>query len=386
MKHFSWITLLLLLSRGTLLSASGANDSPSAISPFSIPSTRNLALGGPHVAYTDDINSLFINPAALRTVKQFSAAEVSLGAYGDSLRLMDIINHMDDAGKLADTLSRFIDKSPGGTPLGVDLRGPIAVGRIKNGWGWGLFDRVYGGAQVIGKNVQVWGSADLVFTLGYAFRVVDRGVHTVDVGILGKAFNRLEVNSGRISLTELVLNNDILNERLNFAPFTIGSGLDLGVQYRLADNFTVGLTINDLVSTGHVFFWDLGLSPAAGPAPGAYMGYIEPAVNLGVSCKLIDTPLLTWAVMADYKNLGNLFWQKHYESRNGWLNVSLGTELILFRRIAFRAGMNEMLPAVGMGLDLAAFKLDAAFYGKELSSEPGGLSTYAMDLGVLFRY
>jgi hypothetical protein len=48
--------------------------------------------------------------------------------------------------------------------------------------------------------------------------------------------------------------------------------------------------------------------------------------------------------------------------------------------------MNEMLPTVGIGLDLVVFKVDAAFYGKELGNEPGRLSTYAVDVGLLFRY
>jgi hypothetical protein len=48
--------------------------------------------------------------------------------------------------------------------------------------------------------------------------------------------------------------------------------------------------------------------------------------------------------------------------------------------------MNDMLPALGIGFDLVICKLDFAYYGKELGKEPGKLSTYALDLGLLFRY
>ncbi|MFP3090622.1 hypothetical protein LQZ21_09885 [Treponema sp. TIM-1] len=386
MKQLSYIAALLAVYlSGTPLFASGVNETRE-ISPFFIPSTRNLALGGPHVAYTEDINSLFINPAVFGTVKQLSAAELSLGIYGDSLGLMDIMKNINDANKLADTFSHFITRSNGNIPLGFDLRGPIAIGSIKNGWGWGVFDRFYGGTQVTGKSIRAWSKADFMFNLGYSMRVMDVGVHTIDVGIVAKLFNRLEINSGQIPLTELLFNDNALMAGFNFAPFTVGTGMDMGLQYRLIDNFTVGLTVNDLFSLAYVTFQDLNLYSHSDSPPAGYFGYVEPTVNLGVSYKIFDNPLLSWAVMADYRDFAGLFWQQDYTVRNGWLNLSLGTELTLFKRLALRAGMNDMLPSVGVGFDLVIFKLDAAFYGKELSNEPGGLSTYAMDLGLLFRY
>jgi hypothetical protein len=386
MRHFTCIAVLAaVFFSGSALFASGASETR-GISPFSLPSSRNLALGGPHAAYTDDMNSLFINPAALRTIKQLSAAELSLGIYGDSMGLIDVLKNVNDTDKLADTLSHFITKSNGAIPLGFDMRGPIAFGRIKNGWGWGVFDRYYGGAQVTGKNIQAWNKAELMFTMGHAFRIVDIGVHTLDAGAVGKVFTRMEINSGPVSLTELISGNDILKDRFNYAPFTLGTGIDVGFQYRLVDNFTAALTVNDFFSLAYVTFFDLKLHSHTGSPPAPYMGFIEPTINLGVSYKIVDSPLIGWAVMADYKDLANLFLQNNYDVRNGWLNLSVGTELTLFKHVVLRAGMNEMLPAVGIGFDLVVFKLDAAFYGKELSNEPGGRSTYAMDVGLLFRY
>jgi hypothetical protein len=300
--------------------------------------------------------------------------------------LMDIVNNIDDTSMLVKTFSKFIDKSQGNIPLGFDARGPIAFGNIKNGWGWGVFDRVYGGAAVTGRNIQAWANADLIFDLGYSFRILEIGTHTLDVGVLGNIFGRMGVNSGRMSLFDLNDGSDALEKRFNYLPFTIGAGLNLGVQYRLIGNFTAALTVNDLFSLGYVSFNDLNLSSSAGPMPSGYLGYIKPNINLGVSYKLFDNSVLSWAIMADYRDFINLFRQDEYESRNGWLNLGVGSELTLFKHVAFRVGLNEMLPAVGIGLDLFVFKLDAAFYGKELGNEPGKMSTYAMDVGLLFRY
>ena len=389
MNRFHYfIIFLLICTGGTVLSASGLYNSDHELAPFTVPSTRNLGLGGPHVAYTDDINSLFINPAAFKNINELSVAELSLGIYGDTLGLKEFVSNMGDTSKLASTLSKFIDKSKGNIPLGFDLRGPIAFGNIKNGWGWGVFDRVYGGAAVTGsRDVEVWANADLMFDLGYSFRILEVGTHTLDVGGLGKVFGRLGVNSGRMSLVDLTDGGgDTLKNSINYAPFTIGAGLDLGLQYRLVDNFTAALTVNDVFSLGYVSFSNLNLSSSAPSAPPGYLGYIKPNINLGVSYKLFDNSFLSWAVMADYRDLINLFRQKEYDSRNAWLNLSVGSELTLFKLVAIRVGLNEMLPAVGIGFDFFVLKLDAAFYGKELGNEPGKLSTYALDVGLLFRY
>jgi hypothetical protein len=343
-------------------------------------------MGGPHVAYTDDINSLFINPGAFKTIKQVSIAELSAGAYGDVFGLTDIVKNMDDSSKLVSTFSKFIRDSEGNVPLGFDIRGPIAFGNIKNGFGWGVFNRIYGGALVKGSTIQAWGNGDMMFNLGYGFRIFERGTQTLDVGALGKIFGRMGFDTGRMSLFELDAGTDVFMARLNYAPFTIGGGLDVGLQYRLVDNFTAALAVNDLFSLGYVSYNYLDLSSAPSSAPSGYLGYIKPNINLGVSYKLFDTPLVSWAVMADYKDLINLFRQNEYDSRNGVLNLSVGTEVTLFNLLAFRLGMNEMLPAVGIGFNLFVCKLNAAFYGKELGNEPGQMSTYAMDVGLLFRY
>ncbi|MDR2363531.1 MAG: hypothetical protein LBD65_03865, partial [Spirochaetaceae bacterium] len=282
MNRFQYFIIFLLIGTGgTVLSGSGLYNSDHELAPFTVPSTRNLGLGGPHVAYTDDINSLFINPAAFKNINELSVAELSFGVYGDTLGLGEVINTIGDTSKLVSTFSKFIDKSNGNIPLGFDFRGPVAFGNIKNGWGWGVFDRIYGGAAVTGKNIEVWANADLMFDLGYSFRVLEIGIHTLDMGATGKVFGRLGVNSGQMSLFDLADGGDILKSRINYAPFTIGGGLDLGLQYRLVKNFTAALSVNDLFSLGYVSFNDLNLNSSGGSVPPGYLGYIKPKINLG---------------------------------------------------------------------------------------------------------
>ncbi|MDR2629694.1 MAG: hypothetical protein LBC60_02100, partial [Spirochaetaceae bacterium] len=368
MKRFLYLIIffLPLFFGGKALFAAGTYACGTSLPPFSVPSARNAGMGGSHAAYTDDINSLFINPAALRTTSTFSATELSAGVYGDSRGLLRIMKAMGDTDALADALGSFVTNSNGAIPMGFDVRGPIALGNIKNGWGWGVFNRFYGGALATGRDLRIRANLDLMFNLGYAFRAVNIGVHTLDLGVMGKVYGRKTFDSGSVPLAELIAGKETLRSRFTPAPVTLGAGMDLGLQYRLAHNFTAGLVVQDFFSLGVVIPVDLNGTVTSSPYP----DNIRPTVNIGLSYKLIDNSLFTWAVMADYRDLYNLFRQRVYGSRNGWLNLSLGTELILFKHIAFRAGMNEMLPTVGIGLDLVVFKVDAAFYGKELGNEP----------------
>ena len=356
------------------------------IAPFTIPSTRNYGMGGPHTAYTDDINSLFINPAAFVTAKQLSIAEISVGTYGDIFGIMDVVRSGGD-DEMVDALLTWVENTKGNIPLGLNLRGPLAVGRVGNGWGWGAFDRVYMDMSLAGSTISLGVYGDLMFNMGYAFMVLNMGVHTVDVGAVGKFFGRVSMDTGRLRLLDMVSDVDNLQDYLTDSSLiflTLGGGIDIGAQYRFLDNLTAALVVADLFSLGYAAPLPIpGLGETSGSA---YLGYISPKINIGVSYKVFENYLVTWALMADYRDLINLFQQNDYYATNGFLNLSLGTEVILLDIFSFRAGMNQMLPAVGIGFDLKALKIDAAIYGKELGREPGKLSTYALDLGILFRY
>ena len=75
---------------------------------------------------------------------------------------------------------------------------------------------------------------------------------------------------------------------------------------------------------------------------------------------------------ADYNNIWPLITkQKTY--RNPILELSFGTEVLLFNKVlALRAGIRDMYPAAGIGLNLGKkFKTDFSVFGKELGLEPG---------------
>ena len=53
------------------------------------------------------------------------------------------------------------------------------------------------------------------------------------------------------------------------------------------------------------------------------------------------------------------------------LNLSVGMEAIIFKTIALRFGMTGPYLSAGLGLDIGAFHMSLALYGKEKGIDPG---------------
>jgi hypothetical protein len=362
-----------------------------SVSPFTFPTSRTNGFGGPHVAYTDDINALFVNPAFFRDIKQAAFAEITLGVHGDVFGLGNVVIKESqgsggfDAGRIED----FAKKSNGKIPFGVDIRGPISAGWVGKGFGIGIFDRVYADGALIGTNFRAGANADLIMNFGMSFDLLEKNRHDLKWGFITKVFGR-GVFSTKGAIIDMSEDFDSL---ITGVPIDIifGGGLDFGLKYVFADHFTLGLVTSDLISPSAILHYYVKSDESGGSSELSYgdtdfdFFAIRSLVNIGAAYQIKPFGFLNLAFMADYRDLINLF-INDYSTKNPVLNISLGIEAKFFKILALRLGMNEMLPALGLGLDFKAVKIDVAYYGKELSNEPGNLSTYALDFGLLFRY
>jgi hypothetical protein len=86
-------------------------------------------------------------------------------------------------------------------------------------------------------------------------------------------------------------------------------------------------------------------------------------------------------LLADYRDAFD-FLIYPPRATNPWLHISAGLELVLLEILTLRAGFYQCLPSGGVGIDLSLFKLNFAFYGRELSAIPGGRPIYIYMLGV----
>ena len=384
-RYFPLFFIILFFSVFPL----AADDIP----PFVMPSSRASGFGGIHVAMGDDFSSIFSNPASFAGIKkQLSVAEITVGVYGPVFELLDTA--VAEGGDVTQVINSE------NFTAGFDIGGPISVGLVNNGFGVGFFNRsvldikTVAASSFIPGFVPVPGVIDdfyimipkaweeILFVGGYSFRVLDRRNFSFDIGILGKAFYRtmLDLQANADDLYALVGDAFDMPLQTHF-----GVGLDLGLRFCIADFLSLGLVYYDVYSpalvTEYASFSDYGGSGTQSYA------VVQPRLALGVLYRFKNNFLERYisdiVLMADYRDFFDLF---KNQDRNGLLNLTLGIEITMLKILKLRAGMSEILPSGGFGIDMTFLTMDVAVRGKQMGNKPGEKTVFAFDFGLLFRY
>jgi hypothetical protein len=354
---------------------------------FEIPSAQSNGFGGPHIAYTDNVFGLLVNPAAIMRVRQRSF-------FAPSFTLLSPEKTIKLAGKLADgdfgTALEDLNNpnDPGKIPFGLGINEfPISVAWVADGFGFGVWDRVFVNANIIGTTAEATVLADLIIPIGFAFKILDTDAHDVDAGVALKLFGR-SYGHKMINAVEAIDSFDALTDDLG-APVIMGAGFDLGFMYRWNIGLSAGITFDDIFTQGGEI-----ARIGGGEKQDGY--YVPFSLNLGIAYDLKIGSL--WktapsfiantgvAVAFDWHNFDLLFETDNpYLRRNPVLGIGMGLQINLINIFKLRLGMNEMLPAFGFGFDLGPFEIDIAYYGKELGLEPGQMPTAALDLTFAIR-
>ncbi|MDR0451094.1 MAG: hypothetical protein LBH26_07490 [Treponema sp.] len=352
------------------------------MAPLSVSSTRNAARGGPHVAYTDDVYALFVNPAALQKANQWSFFELSPALIGPVFDIVNIVSS-SDPGK---ALGEFASDQKGRIPLGFELRGPLSFAYAANGLGFGVWDRIFVDTRIRGVDIEATVTADVILNYGMSFRLLDLPYHQLDAGFVVKPFVRGMAHK-EMSGLDLVDDSEILLKDFT-VPIIIGAGLDLGFMYRFSDDLALGLTVADVFTGGGA------VASAIGSKPDTFY-QVPLSLNLGLAYTLrlsrlwngAPSPLQSAyaAFMFDWRSINDSFYPDDYTKRNPCLNLGMGMEIGLFNFVKVRLGLNEMLPAFGIGLEPGPFQFNFAMYGKELGKEPGRFSTFVYDFSIAIR-
>ncbi|MDR2314311.1 MAG: hypothetical protein LBE02_07225 [Spirochaetaceae bacterium] len=348
------------------------------ISPFVMPSARAAGFGGVHAALGDDFFSLFSNPASFTGItRQFSAAEISVSIYGPVFDILDRVAANNGSADISSLIQR-----PQDFGAGIDLGGPIALGLVDRGFGFGIFNRTTVDASVRGLTIYPLFSEEVFMVGGFSFRVLEQENHFLDLGFLGKAFYR-----GVLDLSGSIIDVSEITKQASSAPYAsqFGIGLDLGIRYTFANCLTLALAGYDVYSPALVTRYAEIADRGAGGKQ--VYGTVTPRLALGVLYRIqndfLDRYISGAMVMLDYRDFIDLF---SSDPRNPVLNLSLGMEITVMEILRIRAGIADALPSVGFGLDMHVLTLDVAVRGKELGDNPWNNQVLALDLGILFRY
>jgi hypothetical protein len=347
-----------------------------------MPSARAGGFGGIHAAQGDDFSAIFSNPASFAGLeKEFSAAELTISIYGP---LFDFLNLARKASGTLDASSLVKADHLG---FGFDVGGPLALGLVDNGFGFAIFNRTTVDVEALppipSTALSVAAAEEVFLVGGYSFRVLERDIHVLDIGFLGKGFYRALV-APVTPIDDVAEMFESYSQRPVASQF--GLGLDLGIKYTYANIFTLALAGYDVFSPALVTNY-ADMSDYGGDSGVQSYATVKPRLALGLLYKIrsdrIDRHFSNFTVMLDYRDFIDLFYP---DPRNPLLNISLGAEATILQILQLRAGIADALPSFGFGIDMRVLKFDFAIRGKELGLDPWQQAVYAIDLGLLFRY
>ena len=365
--------------------------------PMVFPSARLDALGGEHAALADDISVLLSNPAAYRSAPpQFSVAELTANLNGPIFSLADMVFRLTGGTSGTSLLTDpNIQKLLTSLHTGATINGPISLGYIGNGLGFGLFNATTATFSTEGTVPTVNSEIreDLMFVAGYSFRIpIPDGWHsTLDAGFSIKTFSRVGIDWSESILSFFSLITSPSASTLYNQPMDIyvGFGLDAGALYNWNSTVSVGLVARNLYSPVQQTHWATVNDFSAGVAGTKSYG----AVPLDLSLGVVYTP--QWAFLSDYFSSPKFmldysdifdFWTHPDSASNPILHVGLGMEVTLLDILAMRVGFGDGYFSAGVGIDLAVMQFGLTMYGQELSSQPGLRPNYNLLLSSVFRF
>jgi hypothetical protein len=345
-----------------------------------MPSTRALSLGGNHAALVDDFSNAFNNPAGLAAIEPvFSVGEFSIDTISVETIAQLYINDLS-VGTIQKLIKERLD-------VALTIGGPFHFGRIKNGFGWRIFNvtrmSTYWERNEIYYLTPRF-SEEIVGNIGYGYRIMDGGEATLDAGILAKAFYRFVYMPNHVYIQEVAHILSQMKER----PFEsqMGGGIDLGLRWTTHDSFSLAVVYRDVVSPAYVtkyrdiekFMSSIMYEESA--------EFVEPLLSFGFTWRMISPEMHRWntdlILSGDYS--GVLDARTH--KRHQLLYLSAGLELRFLEVTSLRVGVSEALPRFGLGINFTRFQLDMSVGGRELGTSPGERSTWFANIAFTFRY
>ena len=363
---------------------------------MSVPSLRDAALGGEHVAFADGFETLFSNPAGLVHVDpQFSFIPLTVRLAGPVFSLSSAIAQ-GIGGDLATVLaSPSVQDLLRSIYANLSLTGPLYFGYAGSGKGFAVLNE----SDALFQNVGTAGfearlSQRLLVVAGYGLVIPlpDSWESSLSAGLGLKGFVRGDVIV-RTSLLELPALVDSAGfDLLTSSPFELisGIGIDAGLSYQWRGTIGVAVTAENLYASSATLSYDqlgefldssgdAGLPAYSTPAREVTLGFAY-TPSLGAFERYVQNLI----VLIDYRDIFD-FWMDPANTENIILKLGLGVEATLLEVLALRVGLGDGLFAAGLALNLASVTLSAAMHGSELSAEPGLRPVYNLVLGLEFR-
>jgi hypothetical protein len=345
-------------------------------------SPRTAAMGGLHCALADDGSTLFSNPAGLRSLdRDLKVSEMTLNMY-------------ESAVEIASETFSGLPGSSSDRRATFSLWGPLAFSYTGKGRGFGIFNNsnvyLHAWGQSPSANVVMEDNLVLIGARAFRLPLPERSRSTLDVGISLVTFATLrgiydfdirQLFQASANMQDMLASSGLFQRG-------VGAGLELGVLYSFSNLFSIGLAGRNLAITQTRDFATILDFFSGGTSTSWYV-----ALPLDVSVGILFRPPLgklerifsDLVITADYHNIFDFLIYAD-GATDPLLHIGAGLELKLLDIVSLRAGYYQCLPSFGVGLDLTLFKLNFAYFGRELSAEPGQHAVGCYTVGVEFSY
>ena len=358
------------------------------------PSARSSALGGMHAALTDELYTIFANPAGLQAFdRDLQISELTLHLSGPIFDIAGVIVRGVGGEDVEDMLlDPDVQDLLTGLHAGLAISGPVAFAYAGGGLGFGFYswsDVAFDSVTSFELNTLV--AQNLLVTGGYSLRIALPSSlgGVLDVGGMLKTTIRGEVGTTK-SLLEIV---DLFSDPASLIsnePYalSLGVGIDLGVLYSRDGLFSVGLVARDAFTptrrSEYASFQDF--MDNVDPIDSAN-GRVRPDISIGVRYSprfvALERVIDRFQFVLDYSDIFD-FAIDPDTARNPILHVAVGAEAVMLQILTLRVGFGQGLLSAGLALDLAFADVSLSMFGTELTSQPGLRPTYNLLLGVRF--
>jgi hypothetical protein len=373
-------------------------------------SARVEAMGGAGLATASGADAFFINPANLASRKfSLNLPSVAVTVFNpkkiiDLPSFRDLIDGNDiEPEKFALDFITILNNGKGDI-LTTDITTSFTAG------GFGLGVHIQEQLHNIDRDLDASLFAEINTSLsvgfGFNIKIVPR-VLSLDIGAVVRPTYKAYTSGFDFSLITNFFDDssnvdplDMILEKTSLAagyavPFDVGVNLNLPIGFKvslLAKNINgryymqkyeeTGVWLNEV---GEVIGTDIGYTPTNPDAITSFTIDVPFTMDLGIG----------WA--PNLGSLGNLIRPSFAfdfvdivglaEEMDGmddaiWNHLRAGVELKLFSMLDLRAGINRGAMSLGVGLDLFAIRLDAAYYWRELGVAIGDKPVDALTVRV----
>jgi hypothetical protein len=254
--------------------------------------------GGTHVAAEDGVYTLLGNPALLNSVTQSMYFAVSGG-----------IEDVYQNGKMGTTIP----------PAYYTVAGPLALGVVSKGVGYGIFN--YLRFHENGMDIHLIGSAGIDWVL------INKAIVKLDFGL-----------SPRFSFSL----------RQSNATIIAAASVTPGLLCSFANRFSLGISYADVVSVANLT-----------TRIGSEFTQISSSLNTGIAADIVSNAILGLTLFADCRDIVGFF---DGDTEDPLQQLGCGIRAKFRNFFWLSLGMFELAPTVGLGLNLGAIKVEAAFF------------------------